>query len=129
MLSKVDKIMPYALPVILVLLGIIYYFVNPLSTGHPIQCPWHVLTGTLCPACGSQRALNALVHGHLGQALSYNYFFILSIPYALIAVLISWYNRSHRFDGLKRIAFHPITLKAYVVLFFVWWIGRNLLGI
>ena len=121
--------MPYALPIILVLLGIIYYFVNPSLKGHPIQCPWHLLTGTQCPACGSQRALNALVHGHLGQALSYNYFFILSIPYALVAVLVSWYNFGHSLDGLKRIAFHPITLKAYVILFFAWWIARNVLNL
>lgn len=129
MLNKIDKIMPYALPVILILLGITYYFVNPSLQGHPIQCPWRVLTGTLCPACGSQRALNALVHGHLGQALSYNYFFILSIPYALVVVLVSWYNFGHRLDGLKRIAFHPITLKAYVITFFAWWIARNILGL
>ena len=121
--------MPYAFPVILVLLGIFYYYVNPSSQGHPIQCPWHVLTGTQCPACGSQRALNALVHGHFYQALSSNYFFILSIPYALVSVLVSWYNVGHRLDGLKRIAFHPITLKAYVFIFFAWWIIRNILGI
>ena len=127
MLNKIDKIMPYAFPVIIALLAVIYFFVNPLASGHPIQCPWHMLTGTLCPACGTQRALNALVHGHLGQALSYNYFFVLSIPYAMIAVLVSWYNFGNRLDGLKRIAFHPITLKAYVVLFFLWWIARNLL--
>ena len=127
MLNKVDKIMPYAFPVILILLGIFYYFVNPTANGHPLQCPWHLLTGTRCPACGTQRALHALVHGHVAQSLSYNYFFILSIPYALIVVLVSWYNFNHRLDGLKRIAFHPITLRAYVVLFFVWWIGRNLL--
>lgn len=127
MLNKIDKIMPYAFPVIIALLAVIYFFVNPLASGHPIQCPWHMLTGTLCPACGTQRALNALVHGHLGQALSYNYFFVLSIPYAMIAVLVSWYNFGNRLDWLKRIAFHPITLKAYVVLFFLWWIARNLL--
>lgn len=129
MLNKVDKIMPYAFPVILVLLGIIYYYVNPSLQGHPIQCPWRVLTRTLCPACGSQRALNALVHGHLGQALSYNYFFILSIPYATSAVMVTWYNFGHRLDGLKRLVFHPITLKAYVVLFFAWWIARNIIHI
>ncbi len=129
MLNKIDKIMSYALPVILILLGITYYFVNPSLQGHPIQCPWRVLTGTLCPACGSQRALYALLHGHLGQALSYNYFFILSIPYALVVVLVSWYNFGHRLDGLKRIAFHPVTLKAYVIIFLAWWIARNILGL
>ena len=46
MLNKVDKIMPYAFPVILVVLGIFYYYVNPSTTGHPVQCPLRVLTGT-----------------------------------------------------------------------------------
>ncbi len=128
-LVKIDRIMTYAFPVILVLLGIIYYYVNPSLQGHPIQCPWRLVTGTLCPACGSQRALNALVHGNIGQALSYNYFFILSIPYASVAVMVSWYNFGHRLDGLKRIVFHPITLKAYVALFFIWWIARNLFSL
>lgn len=119
--------MAYAFPAILILIGLTYYFVNPLVQHFPIQCPWRLLTGTLCPACGTQRALSALVHGHPGQALSYNYFFIFSIPFAMLAVLVSWYNFGYRLDGLKRIVFHPITLKAYVVLFFVWWLGRNLL--
>lgn len=127
MRSRVDKIMAYAFPAILILIGLTYYFVNPLVQHFPIQCPWRLLTGTLCPACGTQRALSALVHGHPGQALSYNYFFIFSIPFAMLAVLVSWYNFGYRLDGLKRIVFHPITLKAYVVLFFVWWLGRNLL--
>ncbi|MBQ9555068.1 MAG: DUF2752 domain-containing protein [Muribaculaceae bacterium] len=121
--------MSIAFPMILISLGIFYYFVNPAVQQFPIQCPWHLLTGTQCPACGTQRALSALAHGHVSQALSYNYFFILSIPYALIAVLVSWYNYGHRLDGLKRIAFHPTVLKTYVVLFFAWWIVRNLLHI
>ena len=129
MLNKVDKIMPYAFPVILVLLGIIYYFVSPTANGHPVQCPWRLLTGNLCPACGSQRALHALMHGHALEALRYNYFFILSIPYALAAVLVSWYNVNHSLDWLKRLDFHRFVLFAYVGLFFAWWIIRNLLGI
>ena len=99
--------MALAFPVILILLGAVYYFVDPTSKMHLIQCPWRLLTGTLCPACGSQRALHAVVHGHW----------------------ISWYNFGNRLDGLKRIVFHPIVLRTYVVLFFAWWIVRNLLGI
>lgn len=129
MRSRVDKIMTFAFPVILILIGVFYYFVKPDVQHFPIQCPWRLCTGTLCPACGSQRALYALTHGHFAQALSYNYFFILSIPYALIAVLVSWYNFGHRLDGLKRIAFHPIVLKTYVILFIAWWIARNLFNL
>ena len=121
--------MALAFPVILILLGAVYYFVDPTSKMHLIQCPWRLLTGTLCPACGSQRALHAVVHGHWIEAWKYNYFFVISIPYALAAVLVSWYNFGNRLDWLKRIVFHPIALKTYVVLFFAWWILRNLLGI
>ena len=127
MLSRLDRIMALAFPVIVVLVCVAYYFVEPSSREHLLQCPWRLLTGTLCPACGSQRALHALMHGHVSQALSYNYFFILSIPYALLAVLVSWYNYGHRFDSLKRIVFHPHVLKAYVILFLGWWIVRNLI--
>jgi hypothetical protein len=119
--------MAFLFPVILVLIGLFYYFANPLAQHFPIQCPWRLLTGTLCPACGSQRAMSALVHGHPLQALSYNYFFILSIPYALAVILVSWYNFGNRLDGLLRIVVHPIALRAYVVLFIAWWIARNLL--
>jgi len=129
MLSKVDKCMTYAFPVILILIGLFYYFANPNSGHFIIQCPWRVCTGTLCPACGFQRALHALLHGDIGLALSYNHFFVLSIPYALAAVLVSWYNFGHRLDGLKRIVFHPAVLKAYVFLFIAWWIARNVLNL
>ena len=127
--GRVNRAMAFIFPVVLILLGLFYYFVNPNIQHFPIQCPWRLCTGTLCPACGSQRALHALAHGNIAQALSYNYFFILSIPYALLAVLVSWYNFRHRLDGLKRVVFHPITLKAYVVIFMLWWIVRNLLGL
>lgn len=119
--------MTFAFPVLLILLGLFYYFVDPNNQHFLIQCPWRLCTGTLCPACGSQRALYALAHGNVVKALSYNYFFVLSVPYAVAAMLVSWYNFGHCLDCLKRIVFHPITLKTYVILFCTWWIVRNLL--
>ena len=121
--------MPYAFPFIIVSLGILYYLVNPLKPGFTIQCPWYLITGTQCPACGLQRALNALVHGDFSRALHYNYFFIFSIPYAFAAVLSTWYNFNHVFDKLKSIIYHHYTLKVYIVLYFSWWIIRNILNL
>ncbi len=46
MLSKVDKYMTYAFPVILILIGSFYYFANPNSGHFTLQCPWRVCTGT-----------------------------------------------------------------------------------
>lgn len=39
----------------------------------PDLCLWrHLFHLAACPACGSTRALAALFHGHLHQALTYN---------------------------------------------------------
>ena len=125
----VDKIMPYVFPVTLIGILILYYLVNPLQSNFPIQCPWHMLTGTQCPACGFQRALYSLLHGNIIDALSYNYFFIFSIPYALLAIVATWYNYNHVFDGLRTFVYHRLTLQTYIVLYFGWWIIRNIYNI
>lgn len=127
--SRIDKIMPYALPFIILAMVGFYYLVNPIMQHYPIQCIWKVLTGTQCPACGFQRALHALLHGRYGEALSYNYFFIISIPLAFIAILSEWYNYHHIFDGLHAFVHHQYTIKTYVVLYFTWWVLRNILSI
>ncbi len=125
----VDKIMPYVFPVTLIGILILYYLVNPLQSNFPIQCPWHMLTGTQCPACGFQRALYSMLHGNIIDALSYNYFFIFSIPYALLAIVATWYNYHHVFDRLHAFVYHRYTLQTYIVLYFGWWIIRNLYNI
>ena len=125
-MEKFDKIMPYAFPIIIVGLFILYYLVNPFSEYFPMQCPWRLLTNTQCPACGLQRSLHALSHGEMRQALGYNYFFIFSIPYASLAIISTWYNYNHFFDKLKSIVYHRYTLKSYIILYFGWWIIRNI---
>lgn len=121
--------MPYAFPIIVLLLCLLYYFVNPLSDSFNVKCIWKVLTGTQCPACGAQRALHSLLHGDVIKALRYNYFFIISIPYVMLAVLASWYNQRHLFDRLKDFVYSGKTFKVYIGLYFMWWIVRNVYGL
>lgn len=125
-MQRIDRIMPYVLPLIVALAALWYYRVNPVSTPFSLICPWKLLTGTQCPACGFQRALFALLHGRLLEALHYNYFFIFSVPYACLAVLVTWYNVHHVFDRLRHFLFHRYTLSVYVVLYMGWWVVRNL---
>lgn len=128
-MNKVDKYMPYVFPLILVGAFILYYFVNPLQTNFPIQCPFHFVFGAQCPACGFQRALHALMIGDFSKALGYNYFFILSIPYVFLAIIATWYNYNHIFDKLHNFIYHRYTLRSYVILYFGWWIIRNIYDI
>ncbi len=43
-------------------------------------CPLHALTGLYCPGCGSTRALHALLHGDVGQAMAMNPLLVLALP-------------------------------------------------
>ena len=46
-------------------------------------CPVHEYLGILCPGCGATRALAALLHGHLAEAMRFNALFVVLLPFAL----------------------------------------------
>ena len=48
-----------------------YYRLGPESGLYP-RCMFRQLTGLDCPGCGSQRAIHALLHGHVAEAWGYN---------------------------------------------------------
>ncbi len=122
--------MPIIFPVIIVVAGIVYYAFNPNIPAQLFpKCPFHLLTGLQCPACGLQRAFHCLLHGEFMRALQFNYFFIISIPLLILAILAEWYNYNHWFDWAARIITHRYTLVSYIFLFFIWGIVRNILKI
>lgn len=45
---------------------------DPATTWWFPPCPFHALTGWLCPLCGSLRAVHALLTGALAAALAFN---------------------------------------------------------
>lgn len=62
---------------VLVLCGLLFFFVDPASSGVYWSCPFHTLTGLYCPGCGAQRALHAVLHGRVIEALSLNALVVL----------------------------------------------------
>ena len=107
----------------------LYLFLDPAKYVWMPKCPFHLLTGWNCPACGVQRALHALLNGRPAEALAYNYFFIFSIPYATALVVAAGLKGFGRGERFIRVAESPILSRVYIVLFFVWWVLRNVLGI
>ena len=55
----------------------------PTQTSFYPACPIHQYLGIDCPGCGATRALAALLHGHLREALRLNALFVLLLPSAL----------------------------------------------
>lgn len=108
----------------LLLVGI-YYLIDPSSSYLMPKCPFHLLTGYDCPACGVQRAFHYCLHGDWGTAIRYNYFLILSILY-FIAVAITTFVHNREIDVIKKYVQHPTTIMIFLVLTIIWWIVRNI---
>src|SRR5487761_2178794 len=80
--------------------SVLLYKFPPESYGFYPPCPFHALTGLLCPGCGATRALAALVHGNLADAMHWNGLFVVLLP-ILLAYLAMTYLRAIR--GLRAI--------------------------
>jgi len=60
---------------------------DPGTTWWFPSCPFHALTGWLCPFCGSLRALHALLQGAPGMALALNPLAIVGLVLGLVALV------------------------------------------
>lgn len=101
--------------------------VDPHEPGHYPTCPFLAVTGYYCPGCGSLRAANSLLHGHLLGALDRNPFAVLVLP----LVLATWLMWGLRLIG--RTSWSPtlIPVRWIWVLFSVivaFWVLRNVPG-
>ena len=127
-----NKFWIWIIPVAVVAAGIFYYLVDPQDTPLAPKCPVKLLTGYQCPSCGAQRAIHAFLHGRIAEAVSYNLFFIIAIPFLLITaysvIMINRSNPSKLTVRLYDFSTSRYTLLSYVVLYFVWWLVRNLTG-
>jgi hypothetical protein len=55
--------------------------IDPNAPGSVLPpCPFHALSGLYCPGCGSTRALHALLHGDLAQAMAMNPLLVPALP-------------------------------------------------
>ena len=99
-----------------------------LADGKSIPCVFYELTGLYCPGCGSGRAVCALLHGRLREAVGYNVLLFILGPPAVV-ILLREYARLV-FPGLK---LRPVSLPQPVILactaaVLLFWLLRNLPG-
>ena len=75
---------PIVLSIALGLAGLLVAF-DPATNWWFPSCPFHALTGWLCPLCGSLRALHALLAGAPLVALALNPLTTLGVAVAVVA--------------------------------------------
>ena len=96
--------------------AVLLYRFPPESNGFYPQCPFHALTGLLCPGCGATRAIAALVHGHVVDALHLNALVVLLLPIlAAYGIAAYWRVSWPRIPNLGIFALLIVTLAFAVV--------------
>lgn len=94
------------------------------------KCMFKLATGYDCPGCGFQRAIHAVLHGHIREAIQYNFFLLLAIPYLFILIIIRYALPPTKKINKWIVLFESRTaIRIYVSLFFAWFLIRNILNI
>lgn len=112
----------------LICLAACYFYFDARSYPYP-RCPFNYLTGWLCPGCGSQRAISALLHAELGAALRLNLLMICSLPligYSAVGYVVNAFS-SRKLP--QRFLYKPWFAKGVLVVVVLFFIGRNLGGV
>jgi len=83
-------------------------------------CPFKMLTGWNCPACGGLRMTHDLLHGDVAAAVVDNVFLLIGLP--LLALWSVWCIRR----GGR--AFTPPVIAVITIAVVAWTVLRNLPG-
>jgi hypothetical protein len=107
----------------LLLAGVLTYIglVDPHRPGSLFPpCPFKLLTGWNCPACGGLRMIHDLMHADLGAAVVDNLFLLVGLPVlAVWALLRRWTGRP---------VVNGVVIAVLVVSTITWTVIRNLPG-
>ena len=108
--------------------AVIYGMFDPADYALFPKCPFLMLTGGLrCPGCGSQRAIHALLHLQFKEAFMLNPLVIISIPFLVLLATASIVKGTHP-EFYNKIN-SSLVSKLLLVIFILWWIVRNIVGL
>jgi Protein of unknown function (DUF2752) len=107
------------------LLCVILYVWPPAQSSWYPPCPIHKFLHIDCPGCGATRALAALLHGRLHEALRLNSLFVVLLPFG-VAGAMECYRRAVRAGEFRWPAIPAPTLYATLAAAAIFTVVRNL---
>ena len=108
----------------LLVIGVIYFALDPSTSGLFPRCTFLSLTGYKCPGCGTQRAIHALLHGDVAGAFKYNALLLVAIPW--IALCLYAESRRLRNPRLYARLNAPLLIWLFLAMVLLWWLLRNI---
>ena len=104
----------------------LYGLGNPETSAWFPRCPIKWLTGFSCPGCGSQRAVHALLHGHVAQAWHFNAALVLALPPVSVGMWFEYVAPLRLRQRFRQATSHPVLALALTAAILCWTIGRNI---
>lgn len=106
----------------------VYYRYNPENYAWFPKCPFKALTGLDCPGCGSQRAVHALLHGHVDEAFRQNALIPIAIPYLSFGFFVRAVSKpSEKLLHWRKILYGEWAIKIFAVVISLQFLIRNVL--
>lgn len=115
--------------VLLAGIAVTYKYLDPSVVPIFPRCPFRLLTGYLCPGCGSQRAIHHLLNLDLPGAWRMNPLLVIALPYLLLGLILKPLSR-HNGRGTRlydQLYGYRASVAALVVIV-LFWIGRNIVA-
>lgn len=106
-------------------LAAVYFIFDPVQTVWMPKCIMHTLTGLDCPGCGAQRAVHAMLHGHLADAFRANAFIVVLFPYLALMLVAEIYR--NRLPRLYKAICSGWALWTLFALIIAWGVLRNII--
>lgn len=113
--------------VVAVVLVMLYAF-DPSQQVLAPKCVFRSLTGWSCPGCGFQRAVHALLHGHVLAAVRFNPFLLLCIPYVVLLAVAEWCLGAVRRSRWQHVLCGRKCVYLYLIAYVAWGVVRNVIG-
>ncbi len=109
---------------VMLVLGFIYYALDPSTSDAFPRCSFLSLTGYKCPGCGSQRAVHALLNGDVAGAFRYNALLMIAVPWMGLCLFAE--SRRTRNPRLYARLNPELLMSLFLALTLSWWLLRNI---
>ena len=120
-----NKILIACALVLVAVAAVVLYVFDPSEYVLMPKCPFKMLTGLDCPGCGFQRAMHALLHGHVAEAIRFNVFLVVAVPYLLALLVANFLCSADRKTKMLSVLESRTAIWTYVVLYAAWMVIRN----
>ena len=115
---------------LLIIGGVIAYLlyknIDPGASVYAPKCMSYSVFNFICPGCGVQRAIHAILNGEILEAIYFNPLIVLSAPYISLLVLMDIFKLKYKLPRLYETLYGQRAIWILIALLIVYSVLRNI---